>query len=142
MIWGGRHTAAAVAAALFTAAGVPASGAQELPPLRENARIYDTLFAASLGDEIQKNCPTISARMFFVWQQAKKLENYARSLGYSEDEVKAFLKSKEERALMRARRDAYLADHGVVEGDAQSYCRLGREEMKNGTFTGSLLRGR
>jgi hypothetical protein len=136
----GTRLAAALAAGICVS-GAAASGAQaERPPLRENAQIYDSLFAAAVGDEIRKNCPSISARMFRVWRGARELEAQARAQGYTEEEVKAFLKSKTERARMRRLRDAYLESHGVVEDDPQSYCRLGREEIARNTLTGSLLR--
>jgi len=142
MVSRGHRLAAAATAALIAAGSVPAVGADAMPPLRENARINDSLLAAAIGDEIRDNCPTISARMLVVLREMQKLKNYARAAGYSEAEVKAFLKSKEERNRMRGLRDAYLAENGVVTGDAESYCRLGRQEMRDKTLTGTLLRGR
>ncbi|MCG6901511.1 MAG: DUF5333 domain-containing protein [Rhodobacter sp.] len=44
------------------------------------------------------------------------------------------------RARLKADRDAYLADHGVTAGDAESYCQLGRAEIEQNSLTGWLLR--
>jgi len=136
----GTRLAAAFAAGLSLSGAVATAAEAERPPLRENAHIYNSLFAVAVGDEIRKKCPSISARMFRVWRGARELEAYARAEGYTEEEVKTFLRSKKERARMRKLRDAYLKAHGVVAGDAQSYCRLGREEIARNTLTGSLLR--
>lgn len=137
--WGHISAAAALAGALTLGTG-PAAVAEGLPPLRDNAHIWNSLFAAAVGDEIRKNCPTISARIFRALKGAKDLEDHALSLGYSEEQIEAFLGSKAEQNRMKAQRDAYLAEHGVKEGDAESYCRLGREEIARGTLTGWLLR--
>ena len=34
----------------------------------------------------------------------------------------------------------YLKAAGAVEGDVESYCKVGRNEIAKGTLTGSLLR--
>lgn len=122
------------------AAGTMAQAtAEALPPINQDKHIINSLLAAAIGDEIRKNCPTISPRLLKVWHEAKQLERYALSKGYTEEEIDAFLDSKPERKAMRARRDAYLAAKGVAEGDAGSYCALGEKEIAAGSLTGSLL---
>jgi len=116
--------------------------AADLPPLSQDAHVTRSLLAAAVGDEIRKNCPTISARLFRALTKAKALERYALNKGYTEDQIEAFLDSKDERARMTALRDAYLAQNGVVPADADSYCRLGLAEIERGSLTGSLLRAR
>ncbi|MEL7212486.1 MAG: DUF5333 domain-containing protein [Pseudomonadota bacterium] len=120
--------------------GVMATSAAALTPLSEEKHINNQLLAASVGDKIRKNCPSISARMFVVWQKANALEDYARSKGYSEDEVKAFLKDKDERKRMKRLRNAYLEENGVSEDNPQSYCALGEKEIKAKSLIGELLR--
>lgn len=121
-------------------AGVSSAAQADLPPINTNDHIIQSLLSAAIGDEIRKNCPTIDARMLRAFNEAKKLERYAQKLGYSDDEIETFLESKVERKAMRARRDAYLAQHGVKEGDAGSYCALGMEEIAKGSLTGWLLK--
>lgn len=120
--------------------GVFATSALALTPLPEENHINSQLFAAAVGDEIRKNCPSISARMFVVWQKANALESYALDKGYSEEEVKAFLKDKGERKRMKALRNAYLQENGVTKGNADSYCALGQKEIKDKSLIGELLR--
>lgn len=117
-----------------------ATTAVALTPLPEEKHINNQLLAASVGDEIRKNCPTVSARMFVVWRKANALERYARDKGYQEDEVKAFLKSKDERKRMERLRNAYLEKNGVTKGNPDSYCALGHKEIKNKSLIGELLR--
>lgn len=127
---------------LILAALLPVtSAAADLPPLTENQRVVGEFLAVSVGDEIRQNCPTISARLFYVWRRASELEGYARSLGYTDEDIRAFRKNRDNKAMLRQMRDDYLARHGVTPGDAESYCRLGREEIANRTLIGALLRG-
>ncbi len=127
--------------ALLLAAGA-AGAARSLPPLEENRRVQSEFLAAAVGDEIRKNCPDISARMFRVIGRAKKLEDYALSLGYTDAEITAMRKDPVNKARLKALRDAYLAQNGVAPGDTASYCRLGRAEIEKNTLTGWLLRAR
>jgi len=110
--------------------------------LSEDAHINNSLLAAAVGDEIRKNCDDISARMLTVFTKGKALEKYALNLGYTEDEIKAFLESKTERKRMKALRDAYLKNGGVVKGDSATYCILGQKEIAADSLTGQLLRSR
>ena len=109
-------------------------------PLNKEARINSTLIAGQVGDTIRKTCPSISAKMFVVLGELNALEDYARGQGYSEAEVKAFLKDKTEKARIKAAAAAYLKQAGAVEGDAETYCTVGRAEIEKGTLAGSLLR--
>jgi hypothetical protein len=127
---------------LALAALLPATtAAAELPPLTENERVVGEFLAAAVGDEIRKNCPSIHARIFYVLWKANELEDYALSLGYTEEDIRAFRKDPENKAFLRQLRDDYLAQNGVTPGDSESYCRLGRQEMENKTLIGSLLWG-
>ena len=109
-------------------------------PLNQEARINATLIAGQVGDTFRKTCPSISAKMFVVLGELNALEDYARDQGYTEAEVKVFLKDKTEKARIKAAAAEYLKEAGAVEGDVESYCTAGRAEIQNGTLAGSLLR--
>ena len=117
-----------------------AVNAQATVPLAEDAHINEQLMAASVGDVIRKTCPSISARMVTVYFKAKELEDYARDAGYREDDVKAFLKDKAEKARIKAMAMDYMASNGVVEGDVDSYCALGKAEIRKDSVIGSMLK--
>lgn len=129
-------------ALVLALAPATAGAAQSLPPLLENERVRTEFLAAAVGDEIRKNCGTISARLVVVFNKVRDLERYAEGLGYTPQQIEDFRKSPENKARLRALRDEYLAANGVVAGDAESYCALGRREIENGTLIGSLLRAR
>lgn len=127
------------AVALLALASGPAL-AQAKVPLADEAHINSQLVAGAAGDMLRTTCPTLSARMLVVWQKLRELERYARAQGYTEDEVKVFLKDRSQKARVRAEARAYLAAAGAVEGDVDSFCAVGRAEIAKGTLVGSLLR--
>ena len=110
------------------------------PPLREVAEIDDGLLWIGIADEIRKTCPDISARMVSAFTRLNELRNKALTLGYSADEIKAYVRSDAEKARMRQRGYAWLETKGVAVGDVQGYCALGREEIDRNSSIGSLLR--
>lgn len=109
-------------------------------PLAQNSHITDSLVAGRVGDTIRKTCPSISARMITAYTKLKALEQFARDQGYTEDEVKVFMKDSGQKARIKALAAQYLAKAGVVEGNIESYCAAGRAEIEKGTLAGSLLR--
>lgn len=119
-----------------------ATPALALEPLPEEAFINDSLRAGRIGDVIRKTCPTIEARMFVVWSKLEDLKRYARDKGYAEAEVRAFLKDPEQKARIKAEAAEYLKAAGAVDGDPESYCKVGRDEIAKGSLIGSLLRDR
>jgi hypothetical protein len=109
-------------------------------PLRDEVFVNGQLRAAQIGDILRKTCPAASARMFVVYGKLRALEAYARDHGYTEAEVEAFLDDPAEKARIKAEAQAYLAAAGAVEGDAESHCRVARDEVARGTETGQMLR--
>lgn len=129
---------AALAAGMMTL-GTLAPAAAALEPLSQERYINDRLIAARIADRIRRECPTIAGRLIHAYGQARALERYALDKGYSREQVDAFLGSKSERQRIYAVAEDYMARNGVRKGDAESYCRLGRQEIANRTVTGSLL---
>lgn len=127
-----------VTVSMLASAGMSAA----LPPLREVKEIDDGLFAVAVADEIRKECPRISARMFRALSYINALESRAVDLGYSEKEIKAYVNSKEEKARMRARGEAYLKANGASYADPDSFCVLGHAEIEKGSRIGQLLRAK
>jgi hypothetical protein len=109
-------------------------------PLAEETHINDSLRAARVGDVIRKTCPTISARMFVVWSKADDLKDYALAQGYTRKEVEAFIDNPDEKTRIKAEAAAYLAAAGAVAGDAESYCKVGRDEIAKKSLIGTLLK--
>lgn len=116
-----------------------ATPALALQPLSQDRHVTGTLMSAVIGEEIRNKCPSISARLFRVMSKARELERYARDMGYTDDEVTRFLKSKSQRERIISLARAYMLKNGVVEGQEATYCSLGRAEIAEGTLTGFLL---
>jgi hypothetical protein len=131
--------AAAMTAAMAQGA---AASAQALPPISDNAYIMERLLAAAIGDAIRDNCPVIEEKTWVVRAEALQLYNHARGLGYDHATIDGFLRDRAERRAVYKQRDAWLAANGVVEGDADSYCRAGQAEIEKRSLTGILLRVR
>ena len=112
------------------------------PPLREVAEIDNALFDLGIADRIRKECPSISARLFKAISYARKVEQNAKSKGYSDAEIKAYTDSDFEKARMRAKGRDFFEAKGVELSDPQSYCALGNAEIQKGSRIGSLLRAK
>jgi hypothetical protein len=125
---------------LTVVAVLAASPALALEPLNKDAHVTDSLVAVRVGDTIRSTCPSISAKMFTVLSKWNELKSYLRDKGYTEDEVEAFRKDKIEKARIKGLAADYLKAAGAVEGDVESYCKAGRDEIAKGTLAGSLLR--
>ncbi len=72
-------------------------------------------------------------------RKANDLEDYALSLGYTQDDISAMRKDPANKARLKAMRDEYLTVNGVVPDDKESYCRLGQLEIEGKTLIGSLI---
>ncbi|MEH6522186.1 DUF5333 domain-containing protein [Sulfitobacter sp.] len=109
-------------------------------PLREVSDIDDAVFDVAVANKIRKECPDISARLIKAITLYRSVRSKARSLGYTDEEIEAYGDSKQEKARMRAKGEAYLRTNGVVASDPQSYCAVGRKEIQKSSRIGSLLR--
>lgn len=120
--------------------GATTATAQAAVPLNEEPHINTSLVAVAVGNAIRKTCPSISARMLVALSKGRELQNYALEKGYSKDEMDAFLDDKTEKARVKALAADYMAENGVIEGDVESYCMLGRAEIRKDSLVGSLLK--
>ncbi len=116
-----------------------AVGASALEPLGENKYVIDRLFAARVADRIRKTCPTIGARLFYAYGEARELKRWAERQGYSREQIDSFLKDKAEKRKIYARAEQYLAAHGAVEGKIDGFCALGYKEIAANSLAGSLI---
>jgi capsule polysaccharide export protein KpsE/RkpR len=108
--------------------------------LRDIKSVDDVIFDVAVADEIRKKCPDISARLVNALSLYRSVRAQARSLGFSDEEIKAYGDSDVDKARIRAKGEAYLRANGVVDSDPQSYCALGRKEIQKSSRIGSLLK--
>ena len=110
------------------------------PALRDVPAIDDALLAVGLADEIRKQCPNISARYIKALRFMNGLRDKAQNMGYSDAEIDAYRKSSADKARLKAEGKTYLSANGVKVGNPQSYCTLGRAEIKKSSQIGALLK--
>lgn len=127
---------------VFVASLALAAPAMAKPGLQHETEINNGLLAVGIADEIRNKCGSISARTFTALSFLNSLKRKARSKGYSNAEITAYTKSNAEKAKMRQRGNAYLAQNGASSNDPASMCRLGRAEIKKRSQIGVLLKAK
>ena len=109
--------------------------------LNQNDHITESLVAAQVGDTIRKTCASISARYTVVYTKMSELEDYARAEGYTEDEGAPVSEGQDRKgADQGAGSRVSGGGWGAVEGDEESFCQAGRDEIAKETLAGSLLK--
>ena len=142
------RTGSALLLALLASAG-PVSVAQaengttrSLPPLREVPQIDDNILWVAMAIEISDHCDSIAPRtlrgLAFLW----KLKGEASDMGYTDAQIEAYVESKDEKARMRRRGDAYMRARGLNPESEADLCTLGHDEIERGSQIGVLLRAR
>ncbi len=125
---------------LTLAALAVAAPAYALVPINEEPKIMDTLLQGFIGDAIDDNCDTIDARKLRALGELTKLRDYALDQGYSADEIRDLVKSKEEKAKGKAQAAEILKERGAEPGNPEAYCKIGEEEIAKESLIGYLLR--
>ena len=119
-----------------------AQGASANPPLRDVVEVEKALLIIGQADGIRRNCPTITPRRVKVVSFVLRLENRARKMGYTKEQITAYTKSDADKKRLRAKAAALLEAKGVDTSDPQSYCAVGMTEIQNSSPVGSLLRAK
>jgi len=110
------------------------------PPLRDVKEIDDELYYIAIANEISEYCPSISGRRLKAINVMLRLRSQANKLGYSDREIRAYVDSDAEKDRMRAKGEAYLAQHGVSYDNPNSFCTLGQREIERNSAIGVYLR--
>ncbi|WP_372571387.1 DUF5333 domain-containing protein [Ruegeria jejuensis] len=112
------------------------------PPLRDVPEIDNELYFIAIANEIDKQCDSISGRRLKAIGVIWDLKSKANALGYSDREIRAYVDSDTEKARMRRKGEAYLAQNGVSYDKPESFCVLGRAEIDRNSAVGVYLRAR
>ena len=134
--------AAIVASFALIGVGVGAGMASAKPPLREVREIDDKVYYILVAYVISEECSSIDARQLKGVSALWTLGRQAKAMGYSEAEIKAYIRSDEEKARMRKRGEAYMKVKGVSYDDPESFCVLGRAEIERNSAIGVYLRAK
>ncbi|RYG90641.1 hypothetical protein EU803_11605 [Loktanella sp. IMCC34160] len=112
---------------------------QAKPALRDVDYVREGLIAAGIAYEIGDKCDGISARMLRGVLFLQSLQNHARDLGYTEEEIDAYVNDRAEADRLKAVAYQRLWSMGAVEGQYDTYCAVGRAEIAAGSQIGRLL---
>lgn len=130
-----------IAAAVACTVALPVS-ATARPALRDVPEIENTLFAVAIADAIRDRCDDISPRVLRALNTLRKIKAQANDLGYSDDEIRAYVESDTEKARMRAKGEKFLAQNGVSYDKPETFCTFGRAEIAKSSAIGVLLRAK
>ncbi|SLN34042.1 hypothetical protein PEL8287_01664 [Roseovarius litorisediminis] len=119
-----------------------AVGASAKTPLRDVSEIDDAMLWVALAIEISDKCNEIDPRTFKGLSVLYGLKNRAQELGYSNSEIKAYVKSHEEKARMRQRGEKYVKSRGLNPSDPAALCSLGHTEIDRSSKIGVLLKAK
>jgi hypothetical protein len=108
--------------------------------LKDVPKVRDGIIYVGMAYEISERCDSISARLFRGLGYLQSLRSHARSLGYSEDEIEAYINDEDEKDRLEGIARAQLASLGAIPGDEASYCAVGRAQIAANTRVGWLLR--
>ncbi|MBO9477810.1 DUF5333 domain-containing protein [Shimia sp. R11_0] len=128
--------------AVLVSAILTGSMALANPPLREVKEIDEPLYWALVAFEISEVCDSIDARTVKGLSDGWGLIRKARQLGYSDEEIKSYMRSDTEKARMRARGEAYFKHKGASYDDPETFCALGRTEIERNSQIGVYLRAK
>ena len=108
--------------------------------LRDESVITERLLTIGMADIIRKKCEDIDPRMLKAFFYLQKTDSMARDLGYSDDEIDAYLDNDAEKARLRAIGAGRFAELGVDPNTPETYCTVGRAQIAAGTGIGKLLK--
>lgn len=109
-------------------------------PLSQVFEIREGLIATGIAYEISEVCPDIRARIVRGVFYFAELEQKARQMGYSKEEVSAFIADDVQKDALEEVARARLADLGAIPGDVASHCAVGAREIAAESQIGRLLR--
>ncbi len=135
----GMTTALTVA---IMASTLAVSAAAAKPALKDVKEIDDKMLYVGLALEVSEQCSSIAARKMKGISYLWAVKNRANDLGYTDDEIDAYRKSKANKARIRARAEDYVKSKGLDPKSAADLCTLGKAEIAAGSVIGSLLRAK
>lgn len=109
-------------------------------PLRDVAIVRDGIIWVGMAYELSDKCGDLSARLFRGLGYLNSLKRHAKDLGYSDAEIEAYIDDRAEKDRLEEIARDNLAALGVVEGEEETYCAVGQDQIDAKTRVGWLLR--
>ncbi|WP_273691599.1 DUF5333 domain-containing protein [Ketogulonicigenium vulgare] len=133
-----RHILAAITI-FATSLSLPAM-AQNRPPLGQVPQVTEPLVVAAMVYEIDRVCGALNIRLLRGIGFLNGIKSTARSLGYSNAEIDAFVDDRTEKNRLEEVARSRLRERGAIPDQPETYCALGRAEISAGSEVGRLLR--
>lgn len=108
--------------------------------LKDVSHVREGIIAVGMAVEISDKCSSIKPRTLRGINYLQSLQNHARSLGFSQAQIDAYVDDRDEKRRLEGIARARLADMGVVNGQETTYCAVGRAQIAEGSAVGRLLR--
>ena len=110
--------------------------------LKDERRISEGLITVGIAYEISEVCPDINARKIRGLRYLLALKSAASDLGYSSDEIDAYIDDDVEKDRLEVIARQRLAALGARKGDVAAHCAVGRAQVAQDTQVGRLLNPR
>lgn len=117
-----------------------AGGAQAKSLLKDVVEIQERLIVIGIAYRIDERCDSLSIRDFRKNTALLGVANRAMQLGYTRAEITAYIDDKVEKDRLVTVAEGRLSEMGAVEGQPETFCRVGQEQITAGTDIGRLLR--
>ncbi|QPM89278.1 DUF5333 domain-containing protein [Pseudooceanicola algae] len=117
-----------------------AAAAQARQPLREVEAIDQNMLWVAIASEIGEKCDRIAPRMAKGYLFLYQLRDQALDMGYTRDEIEAYVTSDAEKARIRKLGEAYAESQGLNPDVTADLCKLGEIEMARSSQIGVLLK--
>lgn len=130
------------AGGLALALAVSATAGEARPSLRDVPEIENPLFAVAVASEVAESCDRLAPRTLKGLNQLYRIRARANALGYSDSEIKAYIKSDQEKSRMRAKGERLLTQEGVKLDQPETFCSYGLAEIEKNSAIGVLLRAK
>ncbi len=108
--------------------------------LKDDKTIEAGLVTVAIGKVLYKSCEDISPRRIKAFSFARSLQSRAKSLGYSNAEIDAYLDSERDKDRVKAKAAKYLKSKGADMSNPASICAVGKKEIATETSVGKFLR--
>lgn len=102
--------------------------------------VTEGLISAGMAIELGDKCSDVSVRMVRGLGFLQSLKSRLKEAGFTEAEIDAYIDDDAEKDRLEAIARDRLAQLGVIEGEAESYCRVAQGQISGETRVGWLLR--
>ena len=103
--------------------------ADDRVPLNEDPVLENGLRVMAQGYWIRKNCDEVSLRVFKSWGLVNSLKSRGRSLGYSDDELRAYLDNKNEQKRVEELARAEMRSFGLDFDNPKTFCKVAKMKV-------------